>query len=50
MVDILHFFWIIIFALGLGIVGGEIIADLNSHPPDKKDKNKKGGESDGHSR
>lgn len=52
MVDIMHFFWIVIFALGIGILGGEIIADnyYREHPPDEKEEKEKGGESDGHSR
>lgn len=39
MVDIFHFYWILLIAVGLGILGGEIIAELNRKPP----KNKKGG-------
>lgn len=52
MIDIFHFFWIVIFALGIGILGGEIIADNyhREHPPDEKEEKEKGGESDGYSR
>lgn len=51
MVDIIHFFWILVFALGIGVLGGEWISDNyhREHPPDKKENKKKGENSDGHS-
>lgn len=44
MIDIFHFFWLLIIALGLGIICGEIIADLNR---EKDIKNGKDGGPDG---